>query len=268
MKRYRMKCERIGFVPTMGALHEGHRVLLRKARRECDRVVVSIFVNPLQFGPREDYLRYPRTFRRDKTLLEKERIDLLFFPSVKTMVPDLFSTSIDVGPVAEPLCGKFRPGHFRGVATVCTKLFHLVNPDIVYFGQKDFQQTKVIERMLKDLHFDLRMKVVPTVREKDGLALSSRNRALSVSERKKALSLSQALSLGKEMIRDGERRATTVVSRMRIFLRRHGIRRIDYVSVVHPETLLPVSDMQGRVLLAVAAWVGKTRLIDNSLVRS
>jgi len=262
-----MRGEKVGFVPTMGALHEGHLTLVRRARRECDQVVVSIFVNPLQFGPREDYRRYPRVFSQDRALLQKEKVDLLFFPSAKTMVPGRFCASVDVGPVAEPLCGKFRPGHFRGVATVCAKLFNIVQPELVYFGQKDYQQTKVIAELLRDLDFDIQMKVIPTVREKDGLAMSSRNRYLSDEERKKALSLSQALIFGKKRIRDGERDPKKILLHMRALLRENEVRRMDYVSVVDPETLKPVPRIRGIVLLAIAAWVGKTRLIDNCLVR-
>lgn len=267
MKRYRKRGETIGFVPTMGALHEGHLSLVRAARKECDRVVVSIFVNPTQFGPNEDFQRYPRVFSKDRALLQKERVDLLFFPSVKTIYPDLFATEIDVGPVSEPLCGKFRPGHFRGVATVCAKLFNLVQPDRVYFGQKDYQQTQVIAQLLKDLDLPIAMRVMPTVREKNGLAMSSRNRYLSDGERKKALSLSQALFLGKRMIRDGEKNPQKILSRMRALLRERGVRRVDYVSVVDPETLETMKRVKGKVLLAIAAWVGKTRLIDNFLVK-
>ena len=266
VRRYKKKGEKIGFVPTMGVLHPGHVTLVRRARRECDRVLVSIFVNPLQFGPKEDYSRYPRNLRSDRELLQKEKVDLLFFPSAKTMYPDLFSTSVNVGPIADRLCGRFRPGHFEGVATVCAKLFNLVSPDVVYFGQKDYQQTRVIKRILEDLHFDIRLKILPTVRERDGLAMSSRNRYLSPRERERALSLSQALSVGKKMILGGERDAAKVLSKMKKVLHRRGI-RAEYVSAVDPETLEEKSRIRGGVVLAIAAWVGKTRLIDNSVVR-
>lgn len=250
----------------MGALHEGHLSLIRRAGQECDRVVVSLFVNPLQFGPLEDYKRYPRTFASDAKLLQKENVDLLFFPSAKTMYPDLFSTAVNVNGLSEKLCGAFRPGHFQGVATICTKLFNLVQPDRVYFGQKDFQQTRIIDRMLKDLDFDIHLKVLPTVREKDGLAMSSRNRHLSQEQRKIALLLSRSLSTGRGMIQKGERKAAKVLSRMRSILRNPKI-RLDYLSMVDPETLEEVSRVKKNVLLAVAARIGKTRLIDNELVR-
>ena len=266
VRRYKEKGDSIGFVPTMGALHQGHVTLVRRARRECDRVVVSIFVNPLQFGPKEDYSRYPRNLRSDQKLLQKEKVDLLFFPSVKTMYPDLFSTSIDVGPIADRLCGRFRPGHFQGVATVCAKLFNLVSPDVVYFGQKDYQQTRVIQRVLEDLDFDIRLKVVPTVREADGLAMSSRNRYLAPEERKRALLLPEALLVGEKEILRGERRPEKLLPKMRKVLHRRGI-RVEYVLAVDPETLKSVSRIRGSVVLAIAAWVGKTRLIDNSVVR-
>ena len=266
VRRYKEKGETIGFVPTMGALHKGHRSLVRRARRECGRVVVSIFVNPLQFGPTEDFSRYPRDLRADQKLLQKEKVDLLFFPSAKSMYPDLFSTSVDVSKVTDSLCGRLRPGHFKGVATVCAKLFNLVSPDVVYFGQKDYQQTRVIKRILEDLHFDIRLKILPTVRERDGLAMSSRNRYLSPRERERALSLSQALSVGKKMILGGERDAAKVLSKMKKVLHRRGI-RVEYVSAVDPETLEEKSRIRGGVVLAIAAWVGKTRLIDNSVVR-
>lgn len=265
VERYKRARKTIGFVPTMGALHEGHLSLIRRARKECDRVVVSIFVNPLQFGPREDYKRYPRTLSQDKKLLKKEKVDLLFFPSLKTMYPDLFSTSVSVKGLTDSLCGPFRPGHFRGVTTVCSKLFHLVRPDTVYFGQKDFQQAKIIERMLQDLDFGIRFRMLPTLREKDGLAMSSRNRYLSKREREKASSIFRSLTLGKEMIREGEKGVTKIVSRMKSFLRKSGL-RVDYVSLVDPETLETRSEVRLPLVLAVAAWAGKTRLIDNLLV--
>jgi len=250
----------------MGALHEGHLSLVRRARQECDRVVVSIFINPLQFGPREDLARYPRDLKKDKISLRKEGVDLLFLPSRKTMYPDQFQTSITVRTLSKPLCGVFRPGHFEGVATVCAKLFHLVSPDVVYVGQKDFQQTRVIAQMIKDLYLNIQLRVLPTVREKDGLALSSRNQYLSIEEREKAIRLYRTLSLGKNMIREGERRSSKIRAKMRSHLREKGL-QVEYLSVVHPETLQSVSRIRLPVVLAVAARIGKTRLIDNLLVK-
>ncbi len=266
VKRVKKRGETVGFVPTMGALHEGHLSLVRAARRECDKVVVSIFVNPLQFGPKEDFNRYPKPFSDDKILLQKEKADLLFFPSVRTMVPDVFLTDVTVGCLTDYLCGPFRPGHFEGVATVCAKLFNLVVPDAVYFGQKDYQQTRVVAQMLKDLDFPIRMKVVPTVREKNGLAMSSRNRYLKGSERESALLLYRALSEGKAAIQKGERNPSRVLSRMKAVLGGPKV-KVQYLSVADPSTLAPLSRIKGSVLLAGAAYVGKTRLIDNLLVR-
>ena len=196
-KRLRADGQAIGFVPTMGALHEGHLSLMRKARKENDVVVVSIFVNPIQFGPQEDYRRYPRNLRQDARLCSKEGVGIIFYPQAKDIYPQGYKTYVDVEDLSKVLCGKFRPGHFSGVATVVTKLFNIVNPDIAYFGQKDAQQAIIIQRMAKDLNMPIKIKVMPTVREKDDLALSSRNAYLSKSERKDAAVLYQALNLAR-----------------------------------------------------------------------
>lgn len=267
LKRYRSAGETIGFVPTMGDLHEGHLSLIRCAGRENDRVVVSIFVNPKQFSPKEDYKRYPRNPKRDTALARREKVDVLFFPSVRQMYPDGFETAVEVERLSRTLCGRQRPGHFRGVATVVAKLLQLVQPDRAYFGLKDFQQALVIQRMVRDLCFPVEVKFCPLIRDAYGLALSSRNRYLSVRNRARALALSRALNLGKRLIRSGMRRSAQVRKRMKQVLNGE-VDRIDYVTIVNPKTLEDVHRISGKVLLAVAARVGRTRLIDNMLVHS
>jgi pantoate--beta-alanine ligase len=257
----------IGFVPTMGALHEGHLSLIRRARRENDQVVVSIFVNPLQFGPKEDLHRYPRTLAQDLRLLKQEKVDVVFAPSASQMFPAGFSTTVDVPAYEQALCGPFRPGHFRGVATVVMKLFQIVRPTRAYFGKKDYQQCRVIDRMAQDLQMPVRIVACPTVREPDGLAMSSRNRYLSKREREEAVKLYQALYLGRELIEqrimlDSQR----LEKRLKQVLSQIPGRRIDYVSVVDPLTLAPMRKIHRPVLLAAAVWIGKTRLIDNVLI--
>jgi pantoate--beta-alanine ligase len=257
----------IGFVPTMGALHEGHRSLVRHARGENDQVVVSIFVNPLQFGPKEDFKRYPRTPQQDLTLLKKERVDILFMPSAAQMMPADASTVVEVPAFDQALCAPFRPGHFRGMATVVAKLFEIVQPSRAYFGQKDYQQCRVIDRMVKDLQMPVRVVISPTVREEDGLACSSRNRYLSKQERDEAVKLYQALYLGRELIEqkimlDSGRLA----KRLKQILSQIPRSRVDYISVVDPVTLAPMKRAHRPALLAIALWIGKTRLIDNVVI--
>jgi pantoate--beta-alanine ligase len=264
-ERYRSRGETIGFVPTMGDLHDGHVSLIRRARAECDNVAVSIFVNPMQFGPNEDYKRYPRSIARDSVLCRRAKVDLLFTPTVNTMYPVGFQTSVEVERLSQHLCGRDRPGHFKGVATVVAKLFHLVRPDVVYFGLKDYQQAMVIRQMVRDLSFRVQLKFCPTVRESDGLALSSRNRYLSSEERLRALEIYRTLKLGRRLIREGLRNAGDVRKRMIRHLNQY-VDRIHYISIVDPETLETVSRINGRVLLAIAARIGKTRLIDNLIV--
>ncbi|NPV39609.1 Pantoate--beta-alanine ligase [Brevinematales bacterium NS] len=254
----------IGFVPTMGALHEGHLSLVREARKHHDRVVVSIFVNPLQFGPKEDYSRYPRTFEQDKVLLEREGVDVLFYPSVEELYPEGFETYVIVEKLPEHLCGLSRPGHFRGVTTVVAKLFHIVMPHEAYFGKKDYQQYRIIERMVKDLNMPVRITPMPIVREADGLAMSSRNRYLTPAEREKALVLFRTLQLAEELIQKGEREALVLTEKLKTFITTEVPEaRIDYVSFVDALTLEDVSHLQGHVLLALAVFIGSTRLIDN-----
>ena len=256
-----------GFVPTMGALHEGHRSLIQRAREENDEVVVSIFVNPLQFGPNEDLKRYPRTKESDLAMLKAEQVNVAFMPSAGEMYPAGFMTQVSVPTLENKLCGPFRPGHFRGVATVVAKLFELTLPTRAYFGEKDYQQVRVIHQMVQDLRFPLRVVACPTMREKDGLACSSRNRYLSKKEREEAVKLYQSLFLGRELI---EQRimseAAPLVKRLKGVIATIPRVKIDYVEVVDPTTLEPMKKIIRPAVIAAAIWIGKTRLIDNVVV--
>ena len=258
----------VGFVPTMGALHAGHRSLVQAARHRCDIVVVSIFVNPTQFGPNEDFSRYPRTLEQDCQILEAADVDIVFTPTSETMYPLGASTYVDVEGVSSRLDGASRPGHFRGVATVVAKLFHIVQPDRAFFGQKDAAQVAVLRKMVRDLDFPLEMIVCPTVRESDGLAMSSRNRYLSAEERRQALTLSRALHAVEMQVARGEHRAFALLQIIRTTLQEEPDIRLDYIAVVDPDTLLPIDDVDTGALLAIAAYVGNTRLIDNVLLAS
>jgi len=254
----------IGFVPTMGFLHAGHLSLMRRARLENDLVVVSIFVNPTQFGPNEDLDAYPRDVRRDTELMQSESVDLAFFPAVEEIYPRGFSTYVEVqGPMTRVLCGKSRPTHFRGVTTVVAKLFHLVSPDKAYFGQKDAQQVAVIQQMVRDLDFDLQVVVCPIERETDGLAMSSRNTYLSPRQRSDAVVLFQSLSEAQQMIEGGERSASTVTRFIRGKIEAVQDAVIDYISVVDAGTLADLQILEGEILIALAVKFGRTRLIDN-----
>jgi len=255
----------LGLVPTMGALHEGHLSLARAARTACDAVAVSIFVNPTQFGPNEDFSRYPRTFENDCALLEREGVDLIFAPTVEEMYPAGASTFVIVEGVSDRLDGASRPGHFRGVTTVVSKLFHIIAPHKAFFGQKDAAQVAVLRKMVRDLNFPLQFVVCPIVREADGLALSSRNRYLSEKERQQALLLHRALQKVEEAVASGEGSSSKLIEAAGlIFAQEPGV-RVDYIAVVDPDTLEDVSDVRG-ALVAVAAFVGTTRLIDNILL--
>ena len=258
---------RIGFVPTMGFLHEGHLQLVRVARRQSDFVVVSIFVNPIQFGPKEDYRRYPRDFNRDRRLLKSAGADFIFCPGVKDVYPEGFATLVHVERLGEGLCGKSRPGHFRGVTTVVAKLFNIVLPNVAVFGAKDAQQAFVIRRMTRDLGFQTRIVILPTAREKDGLAMSSRNVYLTPEQRAEAPVLHRSLVLAKRLIRQGERRAAKVKAAMGRLIQRESDGRIDYVEMVDTDELRPVRTIKGETLIALAVFYGKTRLIDNTIVR-
>ncbi|KPK42055.1 MAG: pantoate--beta-alanine ligase [Omnitrophica WOR_2 bacterium SM23_29] len=265
--RERKKGKSIGFIPTMGYLHEGHLSLIRRGRRETDIVVVSIFVNPTQFGPRGDYRRYPRNLRRDLKLCGEEGVDYVFSPSVKSIYPKGYSTYVSVEGLTENLCGKFRPGHFKGVTTVVTKLFNIVKPDVAYFGQKDAQQAIVIRRMTDDLNMNIKIKVLPIIRENDGLAMSSRNNYLSYDERQAASTLYRSLQLARDLIKLGKKDTAYIIAQMRKMLTSVAT-KIDYISIVDSKTLKNVKTIKGKVLIALAVWVGRTRLIDNIVVRS
>ncbi len=254
----------IGFVPTMGYFHEGHLSLMREAKRQTDFVVVSLFVNPTQFGPTEDFDAYPRDLARDAALCEGTGADVLFAPSVEEMYPSGYSTYITCeGPITEVLCGAQRPGHFKGVTSVVGKLFNIVEPDCAFFGQKDAQQVAVIEKMVRDLNMAVRIVPCPIVREADGLALSSRNVYLTDAARREALVLSQALNLAEEMIQSGERSAQRLREAMTAHIETAESAVIDYVAVVSAQTLEALETLSGDVLIALAVKVGKPRLIDN-----
>jgi pantoate--beta-alanine ligase len=256
----------LGLVPTMGALHAGHIALMRAARAQCEVVAASIFVNPKQFGPNEDFAKYPRTFEQDCALLEAEGVALVFAPQPEEMYPPGASTFVDVEGVGDRLDGRSRPGHFRGVATVVAKLFHILGPDKAFFGQKDAAQVAVLRSMVRDLNFDLELVVCPTVREPDGLALSSRNRYLSVPDRSRALVLSRALEVVSANYRAGQKDVARLVEAGRSVMATEPEVRIDYLEIVDAATLLPLREAATGALVAVAAYVGDTRLIDNTIL--
>jgi pantoate--beta-alanine ligase len=253
----------LGFVPTMGYLHEGHLALVRQARAENSSVAVSIFVNPTQFGPQEDFEKYPRDPKRDLALLEKEGTDVVFMPSAGEIYPPQFNSWVEVGKIMERLEGVSRPGHFRGVATVVAKLFNIVRPDKAYFGQKDAQQLIVIRKMVADLDMDLEVIAVPTVREDDGLAMSSRNTYLNPEERKAAVVLYQALTLAQELFSGGERDAQAIRHQMTELIQKQPLAEIDYISIADAETLDELDEVKPPALVSLAVKIGKTRLIDN-----
>jgi pantoate--beta-alanine ligase len=256
----------IGFVPTMGAMHAGHVSLVRKARKENDLTVVSIFVNPAQFGPKEDLKNYPRPKFNDLNACRREGVDFVFYPKVKEIYPEGFGTFIEVEGLSGLLCGKSRPGHFRGVTTVVAKLFNITQADSAYFGQKDAQQAVIIKKMVNDLNIPVKIKILPTVREKDGLALSSRNVYLGPEERKEAVVLYKALSLAKSLIKKGEKRPQVIISKMRQMIEKVKNADIDYIAIVNPQNLKPVVKISRGCLIALAVKIGKTRLIDNILL--
>ena len=256
----------LGLVPTMGALHEGHLSLVRAAKAECDIAAVSIFVNPTQFGPNEDFSKYPRTFEQDCALLEREGVDLIFAPTAEDMYPAGASTFVLVEGVSERLDGASRPGHFRGVTTVVSKLFHILCPHKAFFGQKDAAQVAVLRKMVHDLNFPLHFVVCPIVREPDGLAMSSRNRYLSEKERQQALVLQRALGEVEKRAAAGEISSQALIEAARSVFASEPDVRIDYVAIVDPDTLVDIPDVRGGALVAVAALVGTTRLIDNLVI--
>lgn len=257
----------IGYVPTMGYLHEGHGSLIQQARRDNDRVVVSIFVNPIQFGPNEDLDSYPRDIDKDKAFCEKLGADLIFHPEPEEMYGKNFSTYVDMKVLTEELCGLTRPTHFRGVCTVLSKFFHIIQPDRAYFGEKDAQQLAVVRHMVKDLNMNLEIVGCPIIREEDGLAKSSRNTYLSPEERKAALCLSRAVFLGEKMAREGETDAETILSAMKAEIEKEPLAKIDYVKAVDGITMQQIDKIKAPALVAIAVYIGKTRLIDNFHVR-
>lgn len=266
--RLRREGKRIGLVPTMGALHEGHLSLMRRCRSENDTSVMSLFVNPLQFDQKSDLKAYPRDLEGDLKQAEAVGVDLVFAPTEQMVYPEGFQTFVTVEELARRWEGEFRAGHFKGVATVVTKLFTIVKPHRAYFGQKDYQQALLIRRMVRDLNLDVEIVVMPIVREPDGLALSSRNVQLNPRERKAALCLHRALTCAEERVGSGERDAKAIVEGMRRIIEAEPLARIDYIACCDPETLEPVERSDGTVLFALAVWIGQTRLIDNALVKS
>jgi pantoate--beta-alanine ligase len=254
----------IGFVPTMGYLHEGHLSLVRRSKAECDVTFVSIFVNPTQFGPGEDYEKYPRDEERDLSLLKDLGVDYVFIPDVKDVYLEGYSTYVDEVSLSRYLCGASRPGHFRGVCTIVTKLFNIVKPHKAYFGKKDYQQYRIIERMVRDLQMEVEVVPCEIVREPDGLAMSSRNVYLTPEERKDAACLYRSLILARDMVRNGERNSSEIIKKMEEFILRHkSVKRIDYIAIVDRYDLTPVDTIRGKELIALAVFIGRARIIDN-----
>ena len=266
VKEWKKNGETVGFVPTMGYLHEGHGSLITKARENNDKVVVSIFVNPMQFGPTEDLDSYPRDLEKDSKFCESLGADLIFHPEPEEMYHDDFSSYVDMSVLTEELCGLSRPVHFRGVCTVVTKLFNIVQPDNAYFGQKDAQQLAIIKHMVQDLNMDINVVGCPIVREEDGLAKSSRNTYLSPEERKAALILSKTVKLAKELIDAGEKDTDVVVAKMKENIETEPMAKIDYVKAVNGLTMQQQKEIKAPMLIAMAVYIGKTRLIDNMIL--
>ncbi len=256
----------VGLVPTMGALHIGHVSLIQTARKQTDFVVISIFVNPTQFGPSEDFDKYPRPFDDDLQICREQGVDLVFSPDTNQMYPTQNITWVNVEKLTESLCGRTRQGHFRGVTTVCAKLFNIVQPDVAFFGQKDAQQAVVIKRMVADLNMPLKIRICPTVRESDGLAVSSRNKYLSESERKDAMLLYKSLQKAKQLIQAGVTEPEKIIAETKKILAQSSLFEPEYIEIVDPETLEPLEPVTGAVLIAVAARCGSARLIDNILI--
>lgn len=263
VKAWKQAGSQVGFVPTMGYLHEGHQSLMNAAKSENDKVVVSIFVNPMQFGPTEDLASYPRDIEKDRLLCEESGVDLIFHPDADEMYSRDFCSFVDMTGLTEELCGRSRPVHFRGVCTVVSKLFNIVQPDSAYFGQKDAQQLAVIRRMVRDLNIDVQIIGCPIIRESDGLAKSSRNSYLSEEERQAALCLYQGILLGQQLISAGEKDSQNVIQQITALIEQEPLAKIDYISIVDADALVPVTQIERSVLCAMAVYIGKTRLIDN-----
>ncbi len=256
----------IGFVPTMGYFHEGHSSLIRRARKECSVLIVSIFVNPAQFGAGEDYETYPKDLAGDSSLAEKEKVDFIFAPGVSEMYPTGYSTFVEVEGLSKIMCGRSRPLHFRGVTTVLMKLFNLIQPAVAYFGQKDAQQAIIVKKMVSDLDMGVRIEIMPIVREKDGLAMSSRNKYLNKGERKSAAVLYRALLKAEEDIAKGRKNVSEIMKQIAETIENEKLARLDYIEIVDPENLTKKTAIDCPVLIAAAAYIGKTRLIDNIIV--
>ena len=259
----RMEGKKIAFVPTMGYFHEGHLSLMKEAKKMADCLVVSIYVNPTQFGPKEDFSKYPRDLDRDLKMAESVNVDVIFYPPDKEMYPANYQTYVDVEKVTQNLCGMSRPGHFRGVATVCNKLFNIVEPDFAVFGKKDFQQFVTIERMVDDLNMDIQIIGSPTVRESGGLAMSSRNKYLNKDERKSALTLFKALKLAQKLYSNGEKKSSVIITEVEKLIKRAPFTAIDYIKICDTRTLKDTDKIKNQSVIALAVKVGKTRLIDN-----
>lgn len=266
VKNWKKDGETVGFVPTMGYLHEGHGSLITKAREDNDKVVVSIFVNPMQFGPTEDLDSYPRDLEKDSRFCESLGVDLIFHPEPEEMYHEDFSSYVDMSVLTEELCGLSRPVHFRGVCTVVNKLFNIVQPDNAYFGEKDAQQLAIIKHMVQDLNMDVNVVGCPIVREEDGLAKSSRNTYLSAEERKAALILSKTVALGKKLVAEGETDADVLVTKMKENIETEPLAKIDYVKAVNGLTMQQQKEIKAPMLVAMAVYIGKTRLIDNFIL--
>lgn len=266
-RRLRERGKSIGFVPTMGDLHEGHLSLIRESMARTEKTVVSIFVNPAQFGPGEDFASYPRNLNKDSSVLSGMEVDVLFAPSEDEMYPHGFKTCVQVEKLQDRLLGRSRPGHFKGVCTVVLKLFNIVQPDVAFFGQKDAQQAVILKKMVEDLNLDVRLEILPIVRDEDGLAISSRNRYLNPEEKKAAKILSASLREAQEWIEGSERESAAVVERMRRKINSESLARIDYLEIVDGASLEPMDKITDRALIDLGVYIGKTRLIDNAVVR-
>lgn len=266
VKNAKKEGKKVGLVPTMGFFHDGHLELMRQARKECDVVIVSIFVNPTQFGPGEDYEDYPRDLERDMQLAEEVGVDVIFNPSVEEMYPDGFSTYVEVKGITGKLCGRSRPGHFKGVATIVTKLFNSVQPDVAFFGQKDAQQVLVIQKMVKELNIDVEIRTVPIVREEDGIAMSSRNLYLNDEERKAARILYRSIQKAQQKVQEGERDVNSLKGAVIDMISSEPLAKIDYVELLTYPKLEEKDVLEGKMLLALAVKIGKARLIDNAIL--
>ncbi|ODS29875.1 MAG: pantoate/beta-alanine ligase [Candidatus Scalindua rubra] len=256
----------IGFVPTMGALHEGHVSLIRSARKENNKLIVSIYLNPTQFDNEDDFNNYPRQMDKDIEIVERENADLVFAPGTKELYPEGFCTYVTQDKLTDSLCGRLRPGHFNGVTTIVTKLFNIIKPDRAYFGQKDYQQTVVIKRLVADLNMDIDVRVLPIVRDEDGLAISSRNKRLNPEERQNALCIYSSLSKAKSVFASNIKDSKEIIEEMTSIIKKTKNIKIDYVSIVDPNTLENVSSINGKAVATVAVWIGNTRLIDNIIL--